>query len=322
MLCSAIQTTFHSSTALSYHHDEHAAHSNSTEHGEGAVVAGNEIWVDFPFLRALGQVMSTRRPSMRRIMEHTPPVHLVEKPMMTPVAPMHPAMMTIPPMRPAMMTIPPMRPAMMTIPPMRPAMVQSLMVRRTAMRRTPWCAVGIALTVLRCVLSSHHVFQWWERAPFFWTEAVLGVAFFHKTSIQFSVHRGHGFLFRRMHMANGKSQPCQAQTQFPRSVDSHLFERVAVFFRKDHTHSHGSLGCSFLIQKLIFWCERKARVHPVIPFFFVFLSRHWFPHFLLGESPLFSRLQRPFGRRRLSGGGGNYASYEVALSCVSLHDCQ
>ena len=79
--------------------------------------------------------------------------------MMTPVAPMHPAMMTIPPMRPAMMTIPPMRPAMMTIPPMRPAMVQSLMVRHTAMRRTPWCAVGIALTVLRCVLSSHHVFQ-------------------------------------------------------------------------------------------------------------------------------------------------------------------
>ena len=54
-LCFAIQTTFHSSTALSYHHDEHAAHSNSTEHGEGALQSqALRFEFEVPFLWPFG----------------------------------------------------------------------------------------------------------------------------------------------------------------------------------------------------------------------------------------------------------------------------
>ena len=156
-------------------------------------------------------------------MKRTPPVHLVEKPMMTPVAPMRQSMMTIPPMRPAMMTIPPIRPAMMALPPMRPAMMA-----RTAMGRTPWCAVGIALTVLRCVLSSINLrtvsclLVIGKGPPLLWTEAVLGVAFFHKTSSFQFIEGMVFFSFEGMHMGQRKvSTIVSSIIQFPRSF-SHI----------------------------------------------------------------------------------------------------
>ena len=150
---------------------------------------------------------------MRRIMKRTPPVHLVEKPMMTPVAPMRQSMMTIPPMRPAMMALPPMRPAMMALPPM---------VRRTAMGRTPWCAVGIALTVLRCVLSSINLrtvsclLVIGKGPPFCGQKLFWALRFFTRHPVFSSSRAWFSFHSKECTWANGKSQPlCQAEFNSP-----------------------------------------------------------------------------------------------------------
>lgn len=212
VLTAAIQTTFPSSTALSYHHDEHAAHSNSTEHGEGASQA-LRFEFEVPFLWPFGpghEHTETEHAEDHETYATSPSGGETHDDTSGTHAPIHDDHTTHAPGHDGTTTHAPGHDGTTTHGETHSHGEDTMVCCRDSTHSLKMCAEQHQST--HCIMS----FGDRKGPPLLWTEAVLGVAFFHKTS-SFQFLEGMVFFsFEGMHMGQRKvSTIVSSIIQFP-----------------------------------------------------------------------------------------------------------